>query len=430
MSDVTLNGYPVTRGDLKEPHQGAYTAEVEIDADHAPSGQVQLQILGTTFFMSVVADPNDADLKLSGDSGGFQRCLLVAGAGGLQNQIAADERAQGALVQQLLLAILNGTDETLAADIDPTFLGQGVPQWSWMQGTVESALSALCAYLGVIWRIRADGKVWLGRPASTPRTPPDYIITDIAPETGQASWSLNDITTKPDDVIDGLTVHQILYSWEGDEYRALVTHAPGPTSGLFLLVGKWIARLHLSYYQLAPGRVAGQNGPTVQFQPDSSTISPLRKVGLRLGLPDSDVQGLSGGRGAVGWEGASPTGPITAGFGLGPAGTGQIEKIRLGLSSAGPPSGTQPTIKGTTFRANQASMDTGLSAGLVAAAVELAVAGNDPTLVSLAPLAAAALVSAANGLGAGPGGAAKAVDDFETAAAANSNYLTTIFEAG
>jgi len=447
MSDVTLNGYPVIRGDLKEPPQGAYTAEVEIEADAAPVGQAQLQILGTTFFMAVVADPSDPALKLSGDSGGFQRCLLVAGAGGLQMQIPADERAQGALVQDLLLAILKGSGEMLAADIDPALLGLGVPQWSWMQGTVESALSALCAYLGVIWRIRDDGKVWIGKPVPAPRTPPDYIITDIAPETGQASWSLNDISVKPDDVIDGLQVRQLLYSWEGNEFRALVTYAPGPTSGLFLLIGKWLARLNLPYYQLAPGRVAGQSGPTVQFQPDSSTISPLRKVGLRLGLPDSDVQGLSGGRGAVGWEGAAPTGPITAGFAPGPVGAGQLGKIRLGLSSAGPPSGTQPTIKGTTYRNAQTTLDARLSTDLhlgvlpalgaagflAAAAAELVAAGTNPAFVAAFSAAATALEGAGNALGQAASkvdDCASAFDAFENTAASNSNYLTTIVEVG
>lgn len=429
MSDVTLNGSPVIRGDLKRPFQGAITAELDLEADVVPSGQAQLQILGEMFAMSVVADPADPALKLSGDSGGFQRCLLVAGAGGLQNPIAADERAQGAIVGDLLRIFLDGTGEEIADDIDPLLLGQALTQWSWVSGTAESALSALCEYLGVIWRIRADGKVWIGKPVVAPRSPPDYIVTDIAPETGQASWALNDISVKPDDQIEGLTIRQIIYSWEGGEYRAVVTFAPGPVNGLFFLMGKWLARMNINYFRLAGGRVAGQTGNSAQFQPDSSQISPLRKTGLRFGFPDSDVQGLTGGRGVVGWEGASPIGPITMCFGPGPVGAGQLDKIRVGLSSLGPPAGTQPLVT-EAMRTAQADMDGDLAAALIAAAVQLIAAGNDPTLVSLAPLAAAALVSAGTALGAAPGGAARAIQDFEAAAVLKSNFLTTIFEAG
>jgi len=428
MSDITLNGIPVIRGNLKEPYQGAYTAEVDIEADFAPSGPQQLVILGETFAMSVVAEPDDPDLKLSGDSGGFQRCLLVAGAGGLRNPIEADERAQGAIVGDLLQALLQGTGEALADDIDPLLLGQGLAQWSWVAGTVEDALSALCAYLGVVWRVRADGKVWIGTPVATPRTPPEYVITDIAPETGQASWSLNDVTAKPDDQIEGLTLRELFYSWEGNEFRALVTYAPGPFNGLFFLMSKWLARLNIEYFRLAPGRVAGQNGPTCQFQPDNTQISPLRKTGLRFGLPDCDVQNLMGGRAVVGWEGASPIGPITTGFAPGPLPTGQIGKLRLGLSSAGPPAGTQPTIKGTTFRLSQSTLDLSLqilfasigvaleSAAGEAGAPSLATAAKlfDGTLLPLPPTA----------------GVVQAISRFENEASTNSNFLTTIVEVG
>lgn len=426
MSDVTLNGNPVIRGDLKEPHQGAITAELDLDADTAPAGQVRLLILGQMFAMSVVADPADPTLKLSGDSGGFQRCLLVAGAGGLQKQLAADERAQGAIVGDLLRIFLDGTGEQLATDIDPILFGQALTQWSWTAGTVESALSALCEYLGVVWRIRADGKVWIGKPAAAPRSQPDYIITDITPETGQASWALNDVSVRPDDQIEGLTVRQIIYSWEGNEFRAVVTFAPGPVNGLFFLMGKWLARMNINYFRLAGGRMAGQTGNTVQFQPDSSQISPLRKTGLRFGFPDSDVQGLTGGRGVVGWEGASPIGPIATCFGPGPVAPGQLNKIRVGLSSVGPPAGTEPTIKGMTYRAEQQTLDAALRLDIGLAGAALQTAGTNLLFAAAFPSAAASLNTAGGTLI----DAANALRDFELAAAANSNFLTSIFEAG
>jgi hypothetical protein len=426
MSDATLNGLAITRGNLTRPFEQAWTAEVELDGDAPLTGRVTLTLLGQDFVGSVVADPSDG-LSLSGDVGGYQRCLIVGGAGGLTNPIEPDEFAQGALVQTVLQRFMQAGGETLAADIAPDLLVQVLPQWSWSAGTVRDALSALCENLGVIWRVKQDGTIWIGTPEPIAVAPPEYIVADISPETGQALWALNEVTVEPDQIIDGLTVRKVVYSWEGDEMRAAVTFAPGPVQGLFALFALWLKRISLDHYRIAAGRISTQNGDgTVQFQPDDSRYSGLKKVAIRAGLPDTQFTGLSG-RAISGWEGATPTNPALINF-AGAQATAQ--KIKIGVSSLGPPAGTQPTIKGTIFRSSQSSMHTGLATALITAGVELTTAGNDPTLVSLAPLAAAALALAGAALGAGPGGAAKAIQDFEAAAAANSNFLTSIVELG
>lgn len=316
MSDATLNGQAIIRADHKQPYSGAWTAEIELDADSRPLGAASLVLLGRTWQGTVIADPNDATLALSGDSGGWFRCRLVGGAGGLQKPVTPTEWSQGALVQTVLSYILGAGGEVQAATISTGLLGKVLPQWSIVASTVGEALSAFTEALGVIWRTLDDGTIWLGTPNPQPVTAPEYILTDINPEMGAAEMDLNDSSVAVDQIIDGLTVKQVIYTWTPDKMRALVTYAPGPVNSLFRLFGMWLARVKLDNFRSVSGRINSQNGDqSVQFQPDDSRYSPLRRTMLRYGLPDTEVTVGANSRAVACWEGASPTAPIIAGFG-------------------------------------------------------------------------------------------------------------------
>lgn len=316
MSDTTINGYPVYRADHKQPYYGAWTAEVEHDANERITGSATLTLLDRTWVGTVVADPSDSTLALSGDSGGFFRCRIVGGAGGLQKQVEPTEWAQGALVQTVLTAILSAGGEVQSATIDPSLLTKVLPQWSIVQGTVDAALAALCDSLGVIWRTLDDGSIWIGVPNPQPVTAPDYIFTELDPEMGMVELDLNEASIQVDQIIDGLTVKQVIYTWGNSSLRALVTIAPGPVNSLFTLFSKWMSRMKIDNFRQTPGRINSQNiDKTVQFQPDDSRFSPLRRVALRLGLPDTEVTVNASSRAVVGWENASPTAPFLVNFG-------------------------------------------------------------------------------------------------------------------
>lgn len=255
MSDTTINGYPVYRADHKQPYYGAWTAEVEHDANERVTGSATLTLLDRTWVGTVVADPNDSTLALSGDSGGFFRCRIVGGAGGLQKQVEPTEWAQGALVQTVLTAILSAGGEVQSATIDPSLLTKVLPQWSIVQGTVDAALAALCDSLGVIWRTLDDGSIWIGTPNPQPVTAPDYIFTELDPEMGMVELDLNEASIQVDQIIDGLTVKQVIYTWGNSSLRALVTIAPGPVNSLFTLFSKWMSRMKIDNFRQTPGRI-------------------------------------------------------------------------------------------------------------------------------------------------------------------------------
>lgn len=411
MSDATLNGLPVIRGDLKLPYQGAFTAQLEVDADSAPTGTAALLLLGRAFTGAVVADPEDGTQVLSGDAGGLYRCRVVGGAGGLAKPIAPQEWPQGAAVSQVLAAILSAGGESQATDIDPTLLARVLPQWSITQGAVGGALGALVEYLAsdgadVVWRIRGDGLVWIGVPSPQAVSPPDYVVTDIAPEAGQASWDLNESSVDVDQIIDGLTIRQVVYTWSSGTLRALVTLAPGPVNGLYALFGMWARRLSLDYLRTIPGRIAAQNADlSVQFQADDARYAPMRRVGIRLGLPDTSVSIVGGARAEVAWEGASPTGPVLQSFG-----ESKATKIKIGASAL---LGAKPLVNRTQRDAEQV-----LNGAIRAAYSGLPAAADDlATAIALVNAIRTALLA----LSTGP------YATYENGAA---QYLTTILEGG
>ena len=131
--------------------------------DNPLTGAAKLQLLGETFSGTIAHAPDNQDSALSGNSGGFVMARVVGGAGGMQTAVDPKEWAQGATVSMILTELLTRAGETQALDIDPAILVRTLPQWSYPAGTVETALSALTAYLGIVWRIRRDGRVWLGK---------------------------------------------------------------------------------------------------------------------------------------------------------------------------------------------------------------------------------------------------------------------------
>ena len=129
MTDILLNGNAVKRGDLKLPYQGAWTAELDLDADAVPTGAASLVCHGRTFSGTVVAEPTDPTVALSGLSGGWYRCRVVGGAGGLQvgalaKPIEPQSFDQGATVQQVLNYILGQAGEVMATDISADLLAR------------------------------------------------------------------------------------------------------------------------------------------------------------------------------------------------------------------------------------------------------------------------------------------------------------------
>ncbi len=179
MGLVTCAGSDVISGRVKMPERGAWSSELKVDTAQMPSGQVKLEA--------------DGGISLSGTVLGGAVYLdvahvhLVGGAGGLGKSVTA-AAYRNAQLRDPLTAVLNAGSEKLSDTVEQTLLTTQLPFWSTLATTVAVALDQICAAAGdgVLWRVLADGSIWIGVdtwPAES--LPDDAVILDEAPDDGR-----------------------------------------------------------------------------------------------------------------------------------------------------------------------------------------------------------------------------------------------------
>jgi hypothetical protein len=168
MSDLTVNGAPVLRGDLLLPRVGAWTADLTLDAESAPTGSV------------TIASP--AGLRLVGTAErsraveGRVEVRVRGGAGGLRRELApvAYRPVGGVRVRTILDDWARESGETLSSAIAPALLGEVLTAWTRERGSSERSIRALARALGCSWRFDPDGALLLVR-ETWPTVDPDGV---------------------------------------------------------------------------------------------------------------------------------------------------------------------------------------------------------------------------------------------------------------
>lgn len=153
MAWATLNDDGVVEGRIELPRVGAWTADLVVDNDTAPSGQVTLdlngfQLQGTVRRGGVVADASII--------------RVVGGAGGLPTRL--DPLAyRGVPLQTPLSDALAAGGEALDAGSDQGVLQTQLQLWMRMAGPASEALRQLLRQApGAVWRMVPGGQVWVG----------------------------------------------------------------------------------------------------------------------------------------------------------------------------------------------------------------------------------------------------------------------------
>lgn len=151
MTALSIGSDAVTRCDITFPQVGVWCADVDLDTETAPTGRVTLVVDGVpTWSGTVIA---------GGVSHGLWSGRIVGGAGGLRAELPA--RAYGAAtLADVVRDILAETGEQLAASA--ASLSASAPLWHRSTGPAARALAFVAATAGYVWRVLADGTVWLG----------------------------------------------------------------------------------------------------------------------------------------------------------------------------------------------------------------------------------------------------------------------------
>ena len=217
---ASLNGSTVIEGTISLPRSGAWTARLVLDAEAAPTGPVTLATdEGVVLFQGAVV-PRRGGVAASGRV----EVLLVGGARGLGKQLAP--RAYRSLPAHLVLEDLaREAGETIAPSSDADLLGQQLPHWSRLGGSMSRGLDRLVSALGGSWRVNRAGQLLVTTAgAASPSTSKGDRLDD-APGEAFALYSLEQLDLEPGTTLDGQVVAEVEHEISADRIRSRVWFA-------------------------------------------------------------------------------------------------------------------------------------------------------------------------------------------------------------
>ena len=312
---TTLAGQLVTSLSLTIPRVGLWSAEVEVDADTALSGAVDLVVEGRTWRGLVY--------RGAVELGRWHGRIVGAGAllGVLPPQAWRDTT---------LLEVLRETARAAGVDLgaDLGDLSHAVTHWHRREAPATHTLAAVAEAAGFAWRALADGTLWCGEDTWDLQVLPAELaeMLDASPAVGRyelagtaALDALPGRTIALDDHGDvrvGLVEHRqqgaalrtILHSERADDVGA---GAGRLRAALAAIVRAETRRV--DYHALYPSTVLSQDGAggALELRPDSDLLPPPQAVPLRT-LPGVQLTIPAGTRVLLGYEGGDPRRPFAA----------------------------------------------------------------------------------------------------------------------
>lgn len=363
---TTAGPLNVLRATVREPLQGAWTADVVVDADTGFTGAAILEVDGVRFVGTV---------RRGALEHGRYLAQMVGGAGGLGRELSA-QNYTGTFLQQVIDDLLTATGETLSPDVSAGLLSEEPTHWSRRAGRAGLSLTQVAEGTAAQhWRVLRDGTVWIGA-ETWPAVSADYEYTEISREPSQGTATL-----APD---DGSGLVRPGQSWTDAAGLArnvatvVTTVDPGSvrqtlslqdidggsvadrTLGPFRRMVEATVGRRIDYARMYACRVDGQNGDgSLDLTPDDSSIAAdgFTSVPLHVGIPGVSVTVSGGGRVNLYFENGDPKHPRAA---LWPDGS-SVETITFS-------GGSEPYFLSATFLSAFSTWINAVQAGVAATA--------------------------------------------------------------
>lgn len=304
MSLLQLGDAPVMSGMLSRPLRGAWTADLEVDADAAPSGRVTLSGAGVSLVGTVVQSQSWNDR---------QRCRVVGGAGGMTKTLGATFY-RSVTLRSIVTAILASAGEALSPSSSTSVLSRSVPVWVRLRGPAASLLDQVLAAWAptAIWRVLPDGTVWIGEPAWTTATTAT-VTQDNRGDEEVAELAGEDLTLDAGTTTQGRKVGLVRYFIAPDSVRGEVFWA-GEARGMRATIAKVLEQLvgpRLDALAAYPAKVITQHADgTLDVRPDSPRLPPMTSVPIRYGVPGVSAKVSAGARVLVEFAGGDTSSPV------------------------------------------------------------------------------------------------------------------------
>lgn len=303
---ATANGIDIIDATITMPRIGAWTADVTVDGlvTDKLTGAVALQEGGASFSGTSVRPPRSWAGKTS--------VRVVGGRGGLPKELAAKFYFDAPLVLPLG-EIVAAAGEVLAGTSDASITSKHLAKWVRAAGPAGHALTELVENAGAVWRILADGTLWVGVETWPVLEPAGEVMDDagadgrvvFAPERLElrpgVTWQSRRVSHVTHRITPKLIRTEVLFEGDGE------TRARG-RGALEALVRRMLAPM--LYFGRYVATVVKQDGDLLEVVPDDPRIPGLTKVPIRYPLPGMSVTVRTGARVLISFEAGNPAKPF------------------------------------------------------------------------------------------------------------------------
>lgn len=305
MALLTLGDAPVLSGSLVRPLRGAWSADLEVDADAAPTGTLTLAGAGLSLVGTVVTSQSWNDR---------QRARIVGGKGGL-GKVVGPAFYRSTTLRTVVSVLLSSVGETLSTTSDATTLATPIPVWVRLGGTAGACLDALLSVYAAsaLWRVLPDGSVYVG-PATWPTVTSTAVVQDNRGDEDVADLAGEDLSLDAGVTVSGRKVGLARHRIRPGGLRSEAWWYTGAERGLAATVRTLVERIvghRLDLLAAYPARVVSQNADgTLELVPYSSNLPALTRVPIRYGVPGVAAKVVAGARVLVEFEAGSSASPV------------------------------------------------------------------------------------------------------------------------
>ncbi|MDX1526974.1 MAG: hypothetical protein R3337_00015 [Gammaproteobacteria bacterium] len=211
MPSIRLDGQPVEGLYLTDSMGATWIADVELAADEAPAGDVELSDGTRTMRGHVIPGS-------SGILAGLARVRVIGGRGGLLRPVEA-KHFRSVQVREVLSDTLQSIGEALDSSAARQELSTLLAQWSRFAGPSGAAMVAVLEQVGASWRTLDNGNVWAGVPAY-PESESTALVLDRFEHQGWGFCAPEGLDLVPGEFFDDREIRRVQYSIEGGHLRA------------------------------------------------------------------------------------------------------------------------------------------------------------------------------------------------------------------
>lgn len=207
-----MGGLEVLHATIARPRVGAWVADLEVDGDPVSSGAVTISGGGSDLVGSVVR----------GGAPSSRGAVRIVGGGGGLGVALSPRFYRGVPARVVLADLCRDAGEELASTSDPGVLSTVFPRWVRVRGSAGALLGALLRSLpaGTVWRVQADGKIWVGLEAwAAAPADEDRILVGEDAADGRLTWAVADLSLRGGLSIDGRRVGHVVHRYGASESR-------------------------------------------------------------------------------------------------------------------------------------------------------------------------------------------------------------------